>query len=140
MQAPSPKSHLACSSLKVLYSQNNARMKTSKFNRHIADAPTRILDAPDLVDDYYLNLLSWSQNNVLAVALGQAVYLWNAETGAIDELMQCSDPDDYVTSLSWSVNFGFGYVLMMLSGLQMEVSTWLLEPIMRTCNFGTPPR
>jgi cell division cycle protein 20 (cofactor of APC complex) len=105
-KAPSPKSHLACSSLKVLYSQNNARMKTSKFNRHIADAPTRILDAPDLVDDYYLNLLSWSQNNVLAVALGQAVYLWNAETGAIDELMQCSDPDDYVTSLSWVADGG----------------------------------
>jgi cell division cycle protein 20 (cofactor of APC complex) len=64
------------------------------------------LDAPDLVDDYYLNLLSWSQNNVLAVALGQAVYLWNAETGAIDELMQCSDPDDYVTSLSWVADGG----------------------------------
>jgi hypothetical protein len=33
--------------------------------------------------------------------LAQAVYLWNAETGSIDELMQCQDPDDYVTSLSW---------------------------------------
>ena len=25
----------------------------------------RILDAPDLVDDYYLNLLDWSSNNVV---------------------------------------------------------------------------
>jgi cell division cycle protein 20 (cofactor of APC complex) len=39
-----------------------------------------VLDAPDIVDDYYLNLLDWSSNNILAVALGSAVYLWNADT------------------------------------------------------------
>ena len=30
-----------------------------KVGRHIASAPSRILDAPELVDDYYLNLISW---------------------------------------------------------------------------------
>lgn len=53
----------------------------SKIGRRIPTAPTRILDAPDLVDDYYLNLISWSKDNILAVALGQCVYLWNADTG-----------------------------------------------------------
>jgi len=29
----------------------------------------RTLDAPDLVDDYYLNLLDWGSGNVLAITL-----------------------------------------------------------------------
>ena len=32
----------------------------------------------ELVNDYYLNLLDWSADNRLAVALGADVYLWNA--------------------------------------------------------------
>ena len=43
--------------------------------------PERILDAPDIVNDYYLNLLDWSSHNLLAVGLGCNVYLWNAENG-----------------------------------------------------------
>ena len=41
-----------------------------------SQAPERILDAPELLDDYYLNLLDWGKNNVLAVALGDSIYLW----------------------------------------------------------------
>ena len=33
--------------------------------------PERILDAPNLIDDYYLNLLDWSSTNILAVSLGK---------------------------------------------------------------------
>jgi cell division cycle protein 20 (cofactor of APC complex) len=68
-------------------------------HRQISHTPEKILDAPDLVDDYYLNLLDWSSRNVLAVALGQTVYLWNAVTGQIDTLMQTSQAGDHVTSL-----------------------------------------
>lgn len=38
----------------------------------------QVLDAPALQDDFYLNLVDWSSNNVLAVGLGNCVYLWNA--------------------------------------------------------------
>ena len=48
-----------------------------KSARHIPSAPERILDAPDMVDDYYLNLLDWSPRNLLAVALGPRVYVWD---------------------------------------------------------------
>ena len=66
-------------SLRVLYSQNReAGLAPKKYTRHIPQAPERILDAPELLDDYYLNLLDWSPNNVLGVALGDAIYLWNA--------------------------------------------------------------
>jgi len=52
-----------------------------KTLRHIPQFPEKILDAPDLVDDYYLNLLDWSSDNVVAVCLAQTVYLWNAANG-----------------------------------------------------------
>lgn len=62
------------------------------------------MDAPDLVDDYYLNLLDWSQENVLAVCLAQTVYLWNAVTGEIQQLFDTENDSDIVTSVSWMKN------------------------------------
>ena len=89
------------SSLRVLYAQNReASLLPRKFSRHIPQAPERILDAPELLDDYYLNLLDWSATNVLGVALGDSIYLWNASDGTIQQLMQTPE-DTHVTSLSW---------------------------------------
>ena len=59
----------------------------------------RTLDAPDIVDDYYLSLLDWGRSNKLAVALADAVYLWDAATGDTDELFVA--PCD-VTSVRWA--------------------------------------
>jgi len=102
-KAPAPKDEYQ-NSLKVLYSQSNGKKgDVVKPTRHISSTPVRILDAPDLIDDYYLNLLSWGPTNVLAVALSQCVYLWDASTGGIKELMNVDggDPNDYVSSVSW---------------------------------------
>ena len=85
-------------SMRALYTQNReASAQPRKFSRHIPNAPERILDAPELLDDYYLNLLDWSSTNVLGVALGASVYLWNANDGSIDQLMETS-ADSHVTS------------------------------------------
>ena len=54
-----------------------------------------------MLDNYYLNLLDWSSKNVVAIALGNTVYLWHAASGAIEELMQVSQDNGPVTSLSW---------------------------------------
>ena len=43
---------------------------TDETPRPTPQAPERILDAPELLDDYYLNLLDWNSSNVLGVALG----------------------------------------------------------------------
>jgi hypothetical protein len=45
---------------------NNPPQKTV---RKIAKQPYKILDAPTLKDDYYLNLVDWSPGNLLAVGL-----------------------------------------------------------------------
>ena len=68
-------------------SQNQAPRTQRKKKRVIASVPEKILDAPDFVDDYYLNLLDWSSDNILAVALSRTVYTWNASTGDINELL-----------------------------------------------------
>uniref|UniRef100_A0A7N2ML88 Anaphase-promoting complex subunit 4-like WD40 domain-containing protein n=1 Tax=Quercus lobata TaxID=97700 RepID=A0A7N2ML88_QUELO len=62
----------------------------------------RTLDAPDLVDNYYLNLLDWGSCNVLAIALGNAVYLWDAYNGSTSELVTVDNEDGPITSVSWA--------------------------------------
>jgi len=37
------------------------------------------LDAPELKDDYYLNLLDWSAKGQLAIGLEGKVYLYSPE-------------------------------------------------------------
>ena len=60
------------------------------------------MDAPDLVDDYYLNLLDWGSANVLAIALGNTVYLWNANDGSTSELVTVDDEVGPITSVNWA--------------------------------------
>lgn len=99
-KAPAPpEGHL--SHLASLYTANVADARAPKRFRAVPQQPDRILDAPDLVDDYYLNLLDWGSSNSVAVALNQTVYLWNASSGDIQQLLAL-DGDDYVTSVGWA--------------------------------------
>ena len=68
----------------------------------LAQSSERTLDAPDLVDDYYLNLLDWGSSNVLSIALGSTVYLWDATSGSTSELVTVDDDYGPVTSVSWA--------------------------------------
>lgn len=88
------------SSLKVLYSQTHNQVQSIiRANRVIPNTPVRILNAPDIMDDYYLNILDWGNNNILAIALNSTVYLWNASNGEITELFTCEN--GYISSVSW---------------------------------------
>lgn len=87
--------------LKVLYSQNSTPGSSRKPGRYIPSMPDRILDAPEIRNDYYLNLIDWSALNCLAVALDDSVYLWNYTSGDIILLMQMERPDEYISSVSW---------------------------------------
>lgn len=69
--------------------------------KKIPSAPERVLDAPGLVDDFYLNLLTWSLNNLLAIGLEDTVYVWNASTGSVGLLCELANKAS-VTSLRWS--------------------------------------
>ncbi|KAI2471347.1 WD domain-containing protein [Annulohypoxylon bovei var. microspora] len=78
-----------------------ANASSAQFRRRIATAPERVLDAPGLIDDYYLNLLDWSSGNQVAIGLERNVYVWSADEGSVSCLMETS-PDTYVSSVKWS--------------------------------------
>jgi cell division cycle 20-like protein 1 (cofactor of APC complex) len=64
--------------------------------------PFKTLDAPEILDDFYIKLLSWSSKNILAVGLGSCVYLWNACTGQVTELTDLIVNDSFITSVAWN--------------------------------------
>ena len=78
-----------------------ANAASAQFRRRIATAPERVLDAPGLVDDYYLNLLDWSSGNQVAIGLERNVYVWSADEGSVSCLLEAS-ADTYVSSVKWS--------------------------------------
>lgn len=69
-------------------------------HRVITDRPYKILDAPGIEDDYYLNLLDWSKNDLLGVALKSNVYTWAAANGSVTKLCDFG-ADEIVTSVRW---------------------------------------
>lgn len=73
---------------------------TSK-SRRVPTTPERVLDAPGMVDDFYLNLVTWGALNVVGVALGESTYLWAADTGIVSHLGDAPN-DTYVASLDFS--------------------------------------
>ncbi|KAH8728508.1 meiosis-specific APC/C activator protein AMA1 [Phaeosphaeriaceae sp. PMI808] len=89
-----------------LRSQYNRPLKPStganaQSRRRIPSAPERVLDAPGLVDDYYLNLLDWSSGNQVAIGLERSVYVWSADSGSVSSLFECA-ADTYISSVKWS--------------------------------------
>ena len=69
--------------------------------RSVCKTPYRVLDAPELADDFYLNLVDWSSTNVLGVGLGSCVYLWTAHNAAVSKLCDLAPSSDTISSVSW---------------------------------------
>ncbi|KAJ0407528.1 hypothetical protein ATCC90586_002193 [Pythium insidiosum] len=90
-----PFSSLPCASQRMLAATH------APTRRKIPKTPFKVLDAPALQDDFYLNLIDWSATNVLAVGLGSVVYLWSACTSKVTKLCDLG-PSDSVASVAWS--------------------------------------
>lgn len=103
------RSPISNASVHLLYSPK-------KSVRRIPKVPYKVLDAPDLQDDFYLNLIDWSPSNVLSVGLGACVYLCNAQTNNVQLLCDLTHTQlpagstnqsnivgsDTVTSVAWA--------------------------------------
>lgn len=83
----------------VKHSSQTMLLSPRKTPRAVSKVPYKVLDAPELADDFYLNLVDWGPNDILAVGLGDCVYLWSRESGQVDQL--CKLEGDSVTSVSW---------------------------------------
>lgn len=99
-QSPYSLSAVSAKSQKLLRSPRKATRKISKI-------PFKVLDAPELQDDFYLNLVDWSSQNVLSVGLGACVYLWSACTSQVTRLCDLTNDNDTVTSVSWAERGNF---------------------------------
>jgi cell division cycle protein 20 (cofactor of APC complex) len=93
-----------------LYSRPGALPSSSgavtNRSRKIATQPERVLDAPGMVDDFYLNLLSWSVQNVVAVALAENTYIWKADSGDVVQIGEAPE-GTYVSSVDFSNDGSF---------------------------------
>jgi cell division cycle protein 20 (cofactor of APC complex) len=67
--------------------------------KKIPSCPVKVLDAPGIIDDFYLNLISWSDSNILAIALQNDLYCWNANDGSVNLITSC---ETIITSIKWS--------------------------------------
>jgi len=105
VQMPSAKSGMDCTSPYSQSPLSNASQKLlaspRRPQRKIPKMPFKVLDAPELADDFYLNLVDWGLNNSLAVGLGNSVYLWNAANSNVTKLCDYSNENDQITSVSW---------------------------------------
>ncbi|KAG5354150.1 hypothetical protein C0989_003663 [Termitomyces sp. Mn162] len=141
-----------------LYAQRGAAIPNSigaTKSRKIPTQPERVLDAPGLVDDFYLNLLAWSSANSVAVALEASTYIWKADTGAVTQLADAPE-GTYVSSVDFSndgaflgVGLGSGDVelwdvesaqkLRTMSGHQGQVATlsWHQHILTSGCGDGS---
>ncbi|KAL7673607.1 hypothetical protein ACOME3_008460 [Neoechinorhynchus agilis] len=54
--------------------------------RRVPQLPSRILDAPGIVEDFYMNALDWSHKNYIGLALGPSVFLYQVESGEVHKL------------------------------------------------------
>ncbi|KAJ3716522.1 WD40-repeat-containing domain protein [Lentinula raphanica] len=124
-------------------------------SRKIPTQPERVLDAPGIVDDFYLNLISWSCQNTLAVALEASTYIWHADTGSVAQIGEAPE-GSYVSSLDFSndgtflgVGLGQGDVelwdaetgqkLRTMNGHQAQVATlsWNQHILTSGCGDGS---
>ncbi|QRG40528.1 hypothetical protein FDK38_005007 [Candidozyma auris] len=105
--------------------------------KKIPTAPERVLDAPNIVDDFYLNLVAWASSNLIAIGLEDTVYVWNASTGSVGLL--CELPKAMlVTSLRWSEDGSY----ISVGKEDGTIEIWDIETNsrLRTLSHGTGSR
>ena len=75
----------------------------SKFKtRTVPKQPFKVLDAPHLQDDYYVNIIDWSQSNTISVGLGNGCYLWSFNNNLVEKVSEL-DENNLITSLTWNM-------------------------------------
>jgi len=87
--------------MKILYSAGKPQAPKASNTRQVPSTAEKILDAPDMMNDFYLHLIDWSSLNHMAVALNGGLYIWNATDGSILQLFEKENEEEYICSVSW---------------------------------------
>ena len=63
-------------------------LATDPQKRVIQKSPVKVLDAPGLVDDFYVDILDWSASDYLGICLSDQLYLWDSKSGNVHKLTE----------------------------------------------------
>ena len=82
----------ASSSVTAATSSASAHTNCLIHSNKISSSPFKVLDAPGLVDDFYVDILDWGPaSNLIAVGLEKTIYLWDSNNSTIAKLAELSD-------------------------------------------------
>ena len=86
-----------CSRVQQFFPQN---CKKPLHNNDVSvHQQIEILDAPSLLDNYYINVLDWNRNHLIAIALNDTVYVRHDER---KDNIKLTSSSDYISSISWT--------------------------------------
>jgi cell division cycle 20-like protein 1 (cofactor of APC complex) len=124
----------------IKYESQRLLLSPQKKLRTVSKVPYKVLDAPELTDDFYLNLVDWGSSNILGVGLGKCVYMWSAESGKVNKLCELPD-NDSVTSVNWIQKVCY---MEINRSVIARIANTSRAPILRsaqikaTSRYGTP--
>lgn len=116
--------------LDELSNRNSKVFSRKKFA--LPQKPFKVLEAPNISDDFYHNIFDWSAGNMLGVNLDNNIYLLNAETGQHTKLYEAFECET-VTSLK----FNPAGDQIAMGNLLGQVSIWDLNTEKEIVNFDT---
>ena len=107
--------------------------------KNIPKTAYKVLDAPNLRDDFYLHLLDWSLHNILAVGLENNLYIWNGKLFKVSLVSSLDKKyyrqNDYYSSISW--NFTNNRLLSGTKSGKIEIyDETTLKPIQTINSFS----
>uniref|UniRef100_A0A6I8RCL7 Cell division cycle 20B n=1 Tax=Xenopus tropicalis TaxID=8364 RepID=A0A6I8RCL7_XENTR len=107
--------------------------KTQKVHicSHTILQPDIRLHIIGLHNDYYLNLLDWNSENLVAIGLKSTAYIFSGENRTVTQKIHLSCPATYVSSVSW-ISSGTCLAIGTSSG---EVQLWDIETQKRLRNM-----
>jgi cell division cycle 20-like protein 1 (cofactor of APC complex) len=79
----------------------------------------KVLSAPELQDDFYLNIIDWSAQNVLSVGLGSDLYVLSASTFEATMLCELYGSGNAVTSVAWNERVSNSSIIIFMWGSKL---------------------
>ncbi|XP_069604487.1 cell division cycle protein 20 homolog B [Ranitomeya imitator] len=111
--------------------QRKTNVSHEKSSNVTSLQPEVKIHVPGLRNDYYLNLLDWNSENLVALGLKSAVYIWNSENNKLAQTIPLHSPSSYVSSVSW-ISTGSCLAVGTSNG---EVQLWDIETQKRLRNM-----
>ena len=109
-----------------LISTNNLIEPTRKISLE----PERILDAPNLSDNFFYNPIDWGSKNILSVSLGPYDYLWNYNNLETNLLSKNINEIEYCSS-----NFMENGICIALGLDNGDIELWDIEKKIKIRNL-----